>query len=225
MVQSTLNNLKTKTRRTTGLDTVNEDPDNVEFIRMQEYPDGSLRAIFQHKDADEPGSVKFRYGKPGGILWVREKFLFCQKMDENDYYVYDEQGNCVDMFVYFASDPEFRYFDGEEFTENIPWKPSIHMPKKACRLFLKIKSIKVERLQDISEEDAKAEGVQQGIFRAGPNIIKKEFQLETHCKGSAIGNYYDGFKYIWYQINGPGSWNANPWVWVIEFEKIENPNK
>ena len=91
------------------------------------------------------------------------------------------------------------------------------MPKEACRIFLKVKSIRVERLQDISEQDAKAEGAPQGIYREGPNVEKGEFQMEYNNHAS----YKDGFRFIWQTINGRQSWIDNPWVWVIEFERIE----
>lgn len=86
-----------------------------------------------------------------------------------------------------------------------PWKPSIHMPKQACRIFLKIKSIRVERLQDISEEDAIAEGAAQ-------------YEEETDWLTAKYG-----FQMIWETINGKDSWNKNPFVWVYEFEQIEEP--
>ena len=84
------------------------------------------------------------------------------------------------------------------------WKPSIHMPKEACRLFLKIKDIRVERLQDISRGDAMAEGC------PFPNIAKQTFPTVW-------------FEELWCKINGEQSWNENLWVWVIEFERIEKP--
>jgi hypothetical protein len=80
------------------------------------------------------------------------------------------------------------------------------MPKEACRLLLKIKSIRVERLQDISEEDAIAEGAIQ-------------HEKETDWLTAKFG-----FEMIWLKINGKESWISNPFVWVYEFEKIEKPN-
>ena len=84
------------------------------------------------------------------------------------------------------------------------WHPSIHMPKEAARIFLRVTAVRVERLQDITEEQAKAEGA---------------------CNGFPFDDYIDGFKCIWdctlkladYNLYG---WEANPWVWVIEFERI-----
>lgn len=84
------------------------------------------------------------------------------------------------------------------------WKPSIFMPRAASRITLEITSLRVERLQEISEDDAKAEGVSQH-----PNYPKEFFSSWTAA-----------YKHLWNSINGPGSWNTNPWVWVIEFKRI-----
>ena len=89
------------------------------------------------------------------------------------------------------------------------WKPSIHMPKAACRLWLKVKAVRVERLRDISEEDAKAEGAKAAPL---PDL------------GNTWHTHKQGFEYLWQSINGAQSFLANPWVWVIEFERCEKPD-
>jgi hypothetical protein len=87
------------------------------------------------------------------------------------------------------------------------WRPSIHMPRWASRITLEITDVRVERLQDISEADAKAEGVSMPDGTPTP---------------PDFWSYQQEFRHLWEQINGPGSWNANPfWVWVIEFKKLE----
>lgn len=101
------------------------------------------------------------------------------------------------------------------------WKPSIHMPKDACRLFLQIKSIRVQRLNDISQSDARAEGVITSIKKHKPAIINQygpnpDVEIETTPKFE--------FRALWHKINGPTSWVNNLWVWVIEFERIEKPH-
>ncbi len=130
--------------------------------------------------------VKFPYGNVGDVLWVRESW----QHNVNDF------GESSGNFFYKASE------DAEK--NIIGWKPSIHIPKAACRLFLKIKNISVERLQDITRGDCMAEGC------PFPNIAK-----ETDPKR--------WFSELWQSINGKESWNANPWVWVIEFEQINKP--
>ena len=91
--------------------------------------------------------------------------------------------------------------DGESLAVE-PWRPSIHMPRWASRITLEITSVRVERLQDISVADAIAEG----------------------CPGGEHGDRYaalEQYRALWESINGPGSWDANPWVWAITFKRVE----
>jgi hypothetical protein len=113
----------------------------------------------------------------GALLWVRETFA-----------LHDDREPPI---IYYRADDQTQYeSDGA-------WRPSIHMPRWASRITLEITKIRVERLQDISEADAEAEGV-------NPITAK----VPTHK---------DAFRYLWDDINGEGAWNQNPWVWVIEF--------
>lgn len=86
-------------------------------------------------------------------------------------------------------------------------RPSIHMPRWASRILLEITAVRVERLQDISETDAEAEGIQE-IVDAGVDHD---------------GTPRDAYRALWEQINGADSWSANPWVWVVEFKRAEVP--
>lgn len=95
------------------------------------------------------------------------------------------------------------------------------MPKEAARIWLRVKEVRVERLQDITEQDAAAEGADKGIFRYGPNTLKHECHLETNNHA----HYFDGFKYLWMTINGYESWKQNPWVWVVSFEVLSTTGK
>lgn len=129
------------------------------------------------------------YGKPGDGLWVRETFAH-GRIDKLPHPI-----------KYRADHPE---------ADTVPdqygraWTPSIHMPRWASRIDLLITAVRVERLQDISEADAKAEGM-------------------TFPDGMAYGNNpQDAFRGLWSKINGPESWDANPWVWAITFKRL-NP--
>lgn len=113
------------------------------------------------------------YGQPGDRLWVRETWAK----------TYVRQAG-AEWFVYATGDNRTDYGG--------PWKPSIHMPRAASRITLEITGVRVERLGEISESDARAEGVQ--------SVAE--------------------FKELWASINGLGSWEANPWVWVVEFRRI-----
>jgi len=130
----------------------------------------------------------------GDILWVRETWA---QLDM-DYKVVPGQFNIDDFnecpIVYKADYPN----------KQIIWRPSIFMPRSAARLFLKVKSIRVERLQEITEEDARREGCIYGM-------------ITGQC--TAKGQFRD----LWDSLNSKRGydWNRNPWVWVIEFERVE----
>jgi len=140
------------------------------------------------------------YGQSGDVLWVRETYFPVFKHIHAP--LFHGQGK----YMYKAD----MAFIGEH-----KWKPSIHMPKAAARIWLQITNVRVERLQDISQEDAISEG------------IEKHFHHNTFCNYKN-GKYELDAKYsyltLWEKINGPESRNANPWVWVLEFQPIANPN-
>jgi hypothetical protein len=105
--------------------------------------------------------------------------------------------------------------------EGLKWKPSIHMPKTACRLFLDVIDIRYERLQDISRENAVSEGIQH--FDFAPN---NKYGLNWHWGNpksyeECFSSPQNAFGGLWASINGDDSWDLNPWVWVIEFKKVE----
>lgn len=145
--------------------------------------------------------IKNRYGQKGDIFWVRE--TFCKSLDvPGEYY-------------YKASNPEVCTED----CDGSPWKPSIHMPKDAARIWLKRTGTRIERLGDISEEDAIAEGIHREWD--GTAYWYKNY-LDTF-PSNFKGVPKRSFQSLWNSINGPESWDANPWVWVLEFERIEKP--
>lgn len=100
-------------------------------------------------------------------------------------------------------------------------RSALFMPKEAARIWLEVTGVRVERLQDISEQDAKAEGADRGIIRQGPNTSKGEFHLEYNC----MAKHKTGFEFIWKVINGIESWQQNPFVWVIEFKVLSTTGK
>lgn len=143
--------------------------------------------------------VNCPYGKVGDKLWVRETFAVGSVVGaENDEW-YLSQCKGENNFI-----PKEYCIRNDIGVEDVIWKPSIFMPRKASRITLEIQNIRVERLQDITLEDAREEG-----------INPKE-----------IGSDYEGikaFEKLWNSINeskGKG-WNENPWVWVVEFKKVE----
>jgi len=146
-------------------------------------------------------SYKCPYGNVGDLLWVRETW-----------------GTWRNEYYYKAST--------ELGDEVCKWKPSIHMPKAAARIWLKIEEIRVERLEDISEEDAINEGVIKDVkwhkkaFET-PELIYRHY-YDKDVLGCADAR--SSFMSLWYSINGEESWKANPWVWVIKFSRTEKPS-
>lgn len=142
--------------------------------------------------------------QPGDILWVRETFFNCSSFKE--YPLFSEiKGN----FCYKTND----------FIGGHKWKPSIHMPKEAARIFLEVTNVRVERLRDISEEDAIAEGFGPVINDKYPAPGKFINHLNNHHMFNAICS----FASMWVKLNGKGAWKANPWVWVYDFKVVEKP--
>lgn len=139
------------------------------------------------------------YGQPGDRLWVRETFCLSESAPYAD-------GKSDAKPLYRA---DFKPEDDQPWY----WKPSIFMPRWASRITLEVVSVRVERLQDISEADAVAEGC------TDPD--KRTIAPRTICHASARTEYMA----LWEKINGGGSWAANPWVWVVEFKKCVHTSK
>lgn len=131
----------------------------------------------------------------GDILYVRETW----KKAPNGYYYYED-------------------WQKDDIADVTKWKPSIHMPKEAARIWLKVTDVRIERLQDVTEDGAKAEGAidNRGFIHSPENEYDRIYTAREH------------FIKIWNStikksnLNRYG-WDANPWVWVIEFERCEKP--
>lgn len=198
MVQATLDGRKTQTRRLVKPQPIIDKESGYVF-------DGKHKNLYKNDFYHEPWQIQFAqdfspYGQPGDILWVRETFQFIDFAGENNGYVYKASQNGKDW---------------EENSEGWTWKPSLFMPKAACRIFLQVKSVRVEQLQDIIEDDAKAEGIK---------FLNNDFGYYGYGDFAGIGpmklTAKESFESLWQSINGPDSWEVNPWVWVIEFERI-----
>ena len=203
MVQAILDGRKTQTRREFKLKHCNKK------MAWANEPYSVVNDVnFKSQITGEIFIPKNAYGLVGDVLWVRETWA---KL--NSQYVYKAD--------YDNGVPANEIELPNGFTvDDAKWKPSIHMPKEACRLRLKIKSIKVERLMDISEQDAIAEGIRQRfggfINYANPGKIFTETYPFLSRKYSAAQMSYLS---LWEKINGENSFEENPWVWVIEFER------
>lgn len=180
MVRAILDGRKTQTRRVVKPQPTHRlvEPKLGLTIGMDPADDG---AVWYDADGISPGRpVRCPYGRPLDRLWVRESFI--------------RHASIPQLVGYVA--------DGCEATEH--WEkqsPSIHMPRRFCRIVLEIADVRVERVQEITEEDAKAEGAPW-----------------EDCWPT----YRQSFEALWDSINGPRGygWDANPWVWVVGFRKV-----
>lgn len=136
------------------------------------------------------------YGEIGDVLWVRETFSINNLFANGIKYTYKA--------------------DLSEDVNLLKWKPSIFMPKEACRIWLQIADIKTERLQDISEEDAIKEGVEK-LIKFGQPAGYKDY-LNVPEIGFTTAK--ESFRTLWISINGEESWNQNPWVWCVSFKRL-----
>lgn len=174
-----------------------------------------VRAQFHCSTLDS--EAKCRYGKPGDMLWVREKWARHDNVYQGGYgYTHGEEPPPWPPYAEHQGIKRSVDFFQEYPKSNQKWKPSIHMPKTAARIFLLNQEIKVEALHDISESDAKAEGVEvmykeHGVFPMYKDYLSDNFVFD---------NAKDSFKSLWTLINGSDSWYQNPWVWVVKFKLI-----
>ena len=194
-----------------------------------------IKALASPIPCSDTKRVLCPYGQPGDLLWVRE--TWCLTRDTLDYETGGEASS-YDWDKDLYGDPRsylnggpgvgdcaaLHYpTDGEDNTpsemwpciglrgeilrkKEIRWRPSIHMPRWASRITLRITDVRVERLQDIREDDARAEGCNP--------IIHEDGAIDCGTRKTT-------FARLWNQINGPGAWEANPWVWVLSFERVK----
>lgn len=211
MAAANLDGSKTETRRTRGLNTLNESPDN--WIVGKEYiskADGGLYFPIFDRNSKEPGDrIKCPYGKPGDIIWQRETW---RPKTHN-----------------FPTGPHYEYRataknDGTPLDG--PWKPNIHMPLVACRYFGQITYLGLERIKDITPQGAIAEGVRSTNMPTMPEgIMWFDYQRRKFMYHGYNGPGWS-YRSLITKINGPEMWDNNYWVWVIKYTvaKEQNPD-
>ncbi len=159
-----------------------------------------------HQGLREPDNAeRCPYGQPGGDrLYVREAWAAPHAYDHLPPRLIPQ-----DARIHYAA---------TEDRGGLLWRPSIHMPRWASRITLEVTGVRVERLQEISEADAKAEGADcltwSGIEGTAADLIDWPLKEVAHP-------HRNGFAILWESINGPESWNANPWVWVVSFRRLD----
>ncbi|MFY1029108.1 hypothetical protein [Pseudomonas asiatica] len=192
MVRAILSGQKTVTRRAMKHQPQKAPVDVVDGVPSWDSPTNYAGEVQMNTQRGKPCP----YGKPGDRLWVREAWaqINVAQAPGDSWVVYRECDNRTD-------------YGG-------PWKPSIHMRRRDSRILLEVTDVRVERLQDITEDQARGEGITDG----GCTNCGHNEPCGCDCPSpSAV----DSFVYLWQQINGPKAWDANPWVWVIEFKRVE----
>ncbi len=214
MVRALLAGTKTQTRR---------------VVKPQPIPATTEVGTFHHPDDDDgrgprywsggpdpenPGysyiqpdwAIPCPYGQPGNRLWVRENFrpIYPQDLTYNN-------GQPIE-YDYAAT---YKHGDrlGDFLGIKPKWKPSIHMPRAASRITLEITGVRVERLQDITADDSMAEGIVR--------LPDGGYAADTDGRHYHAASAWYSYGSLWEAINGPGSWEANPWVWVVEFKRVK----
>lgn len=155
---------------------------------------------WNQKECDAAMAKACPYGQPGDRLWVKETFV---ATTDGRNYVY--RADARDRAGY-------RWHSITPGDKDVRWKPSIFCTRKASRITLEITAVRVERLNDISEADAIREGIKPVSF----GITDHGYEWAPDEDGTTTAR--ESFTCLWESINGAGSWDKNPWVWVIEFK-------
>lgn len=196
MILAILKGVKTQTRRI-----CKHDP------AVATFPSHKLRgpSEWSDKERDYFVGTYSPYGLPGCRLWVKESL-----QGTIDTKIHDDETMPV---VKYAADGT-HIWTKDKYREPWPWKratlSSRYMPRRLCRIELELTELRVERLQDITNEDAQAEGIQVDECN---HAIRENDDINW---GSARGAYAE----LWERINGKSSWKLNPWVWVVSFRKV-----
>lgn len=148
------------------------------------------------------------YGQVGDRLWVRETFMDLRGTGIEHRPTPDSP---LQRYVYGADVVPGSFADDTRKDYGLKWRPSIHMPRAACRLLLEITAVRVERLQAITAEQAEAEGVDAAMCRKYLETAPSRHE----CKAAAV----HGFAGLWADTGG--DWHGNPWVWVVEFQRVQ----
>lgn len=199
MVRAIINGRKTQTRRVVK-------PQPIPYGEASPYTMATQREHIGKPWMPVGGVYQDRwpcpYGQLGDRLWLRETWGLMAHTDQTDWHRGSVAGESPDSIVQMFSVEHLANWRVEN--ENAFWRPSIYMPRWASRITLEITGVRVERLQDISNDDCWAEGMSDAT---NP-------ELKPNRRW---------FSKLWESINGPGSWDSNPFVWVIEFRKETKP--
>jgi hypothetical protein len=177
---------------------------------------GGIVRVSNRRNGPEGWTEHCPYGQAGDRLWVRETWRYADWTGDGYPWIEYQADSAkslrdsqlppewservIDIWAKLSEEENFA-IDGRAADRK--WRPSVHMPRWASRITLEVTDVRVERLQDISEADAIADGC---------IAVNKGISWHTAA---------DAFEALWNSINGPGGWDANPWVWVVAFKRVE----
>lgn len=235
MVLALQKDSKSQTRR--GIEGI---PTTAVFQSLPNEKYGTFNWLPEGKHAEEDVLwVLCPYGQRGDVLWVKETFYAYGQWLKNGVTTAGKQQwkfndlTGTDFQYHYADNPPERVKQGR--SEDIGWykRNSLFCPKKAARYWLEITDVRVERLLEINEADAIAEGVASTLVTTGGSNPKDSYRYQNYLNRHDIEHpmhkwcYSAKYSYetLWKKINGRGSWAVNPWVWVIEFKQTEKPQQ
>lgn len=206
MVRALLAGTKTQTRRVMAHQVCEPG-----IVRMK--GPGRCEIVNEH-DVAIPGFA-CQFGQPGDRLWVRETFMDLRGTGIEHR---PTPGSPMQRYAYAADCQPGSYADEARKGYGLKWRPSIHMPRGASRITLEITDVRVERLQDISDADCIAEGISELPHQAAERGC---WWTGDVAAGVALHGRtpFNGFRLLWESTGG--HWDENPWVWVVEFRRVE----
>lgn len=215
MVRAILAGSKSQTRRIVKPQPLPYGPRNVPYPDFAFHRCAGVATISNKPGGPDGWAQEFcPYGQTGDRLWVKETYCFGHGYDGLRPREVVKSPHAI---IRYAADHALRTVDGRQV--NSPdailsgqTRPSIHMPRWCSRITLEITDVRVQRLQEISEEDAKAEGVKA----SDAAIVMRDSKWHHELSNTARGAY----AVLWESLNGAGSWDANPWVWCIGFKGV-----
>jgi hypothetical protein len=232
MVHALLASCKAQTRRVckpaeeAGLSRV------VGILDPREVHQGQLEVEDSGWFGDEKVDVTFRspYGRPGDHLWVRETFFaygrwetrYSEKEKRDEWRFVDMTLECGWAYQYAADNQDLPLVKGRAVTPGWYKRPAIHMPRVASRIELEVIGVRVERLQELSDADAVAEGIDRVENGSPDGRAYRDYSLpDSRDTAEWFSSPINSYRTLWERINGPGSWEANPWIWVVEFRRVK----
>lgn len=228
LVRANKDGRKTVTRRGRGLQKVNECPDEWRrgSVSWAEEPDWNVQHSFVNLKTGDTVWLKCPYGQKGDILYVKETY--------RKYYMEDDNGNLnlEDEIIEYSADggheaiplrdgDGFQIYNKDGSERYMPWKPAMFMPQSAARIWMEVVDSYPERIQDITREDAMAEG----LIEWSPEGKPEEKYYGLTVADCWETNPVKTFERILVEINGQDMWDRNEWVWVIRYKILSTTGK